>query len=143
MIMASGGIEPAYQYHFKQDPPDATILSLRLDLDTALQTSLPTNLRNPSLIDYEQMLSYGPVSALAGYDLDSLFVPFRCVASDITDQRSVVFSKGDLAQVVRASMSYPFYFRPIRVDGNLMMDGGLYNNFPSDVMYTDFCRITS
>ena len=138
MIMASGGIEPAYQYHFKQDPPDATILSLRLDLDTALQTSLPTNLRNPSLIDYEQMLSYGPVSALAGYDLDSLFVPFRCVASDITDQRSVVFSKGDLAQVVRASMSYPFYFRPIRVDGNLMMDGGLYNNFPSDVMYTDF-----
>jgi predicted acylesterase/phospholipase RssA len=46
--------------------------------------------------------------------------------------------KGDLAQAVRASMSYPFYFKPIRVDGHLMMDGGLYNNFPSDVMYHDF-----
>jgi NTE family protein len=60
------------------------------------------------------------------------------VASDITAQRSVTFRKGDLAQAVRASMSYPFYFKPIRVNGHLMMDGGLYNNFPSDVMYEDF-----
>ncbi|MBL7950449.1 MAG: patatin-like phospholipase family protein [Flavobacteriales bacterium] len=137
-IMADGGIEPAYQYYFKQDAPDASLISLRLDLDTTLQYSLPTNLREPALIDYEQMTQFGPVSALSGYDLDSLFVPYRCVASDITDQRSVVFSKGDLAQVIRASMSYPFYFKPIRVNGHLMMDGGLYNNFPSDVMYADF-----
>ena len=137
-IMADGGIEPRYQYYFKQDVPDASLISLKLDLDTMLQYSLPTNLRKPVLIDYEQMRSYGPVSALAGYNMDSLFVPYRCVASDITDQRSVVFSKGDLAQAVRASMSYPFYFKPIRVDGHLMMDGGLYNNFPSNVMYADF-----
>ena len=137
-IMADGGIEPRYQYYFKQDAPDASLISLKLDLDTMLQYSLPTNIRKPALIDYEQMRSYGPVSALAGYDMDSLFVPYRCVASDITDQRSVVFSKGDLAQAVRASMSYPFYFKPIRVDGHLMMDGGLYNNFPSNVMYADF-----
>ncbi len=137
-IMADGGIEPQYQYYFKQDPPDGSLISLKLDLDTTLQYSLPTNLRRPALIDYEQMRSYGPVSALAGYDMDSLFVPYRCVASDITDQHSVVFSEGDLAQAVRASMSYPFYFKPIRVNGHLMMDGGLYNNFPSDVMYDDF-----
>ncbi|MBK9515401.1 MAG: patatin-like phospholipase family protein, partial [Flavobacteriales bacterium] len=142
-IMADGGIEPRYQYYFKQDAPDATLLSLRLDLDTTLQYSLPTNLREPALIDYEQMTEFGPVSALSGYDMDSLFVPYRCVASDITDQRSVVFSRGDLAQAMRASMSYPFYFKPIRVDGHLMMDGGLYNNFPSDVMYKDFFRISS
>lgn len=137
-IMAEGGVEPRYEYYFKQDPPDASLISLKLDLDTALQTSLPTNIRRPALIDFEQLRSYGPVSALSGYDMDSLFVPYRCVASDITEQRSVVFSKGDLAQAVRASMSYPFYFKPIRIDGHLMMDGGLYNNFPSDVMYTDF-----
>ncbi|MCB0770488.1 MAG: patatin-like phospholipase family protein, partial [Flavobacteriales bacterium] len=137
-IMADGGIEPKFTYYFNQGSPDASLITLKLDLDTALQTSLPTNIRNPALIDYAQMVSYGPVSALAGYDMDSLFVPYRCVASDITDQRSVIFSKGDLAQAVRASMSYPFYFKPIRLDGHLMMDGGLYNNFPSDVMYDDF-----
>ncbi len=136
--MAAGGIEPQYQYFFKQDAPDASLISLRLDLDTLLQYSLPTNLREPALIDFEQMVSMGPVSAAAGYDLDSLFVPFRCVASDITDQKAVTFRTGDLAQAIRASMSYPFYFKPIRVDGHLMMDGGLYNNFPSDVMYDDF-----
>ncbi len=136
--MAEGGIEPRFQYYFKQDPPDATLINVKLDLDTMLQYSLPTNLREPALLDFEQMAMLGPVSAAAGYDLDSLFVPFRCVASDITDRKPIVFSTGDLAQVVRASMSYPFYFKPIRMDGHLMMDGGLYNNFPSDVMYQDF-----
>ncbi len=137
-IMADGGVEPRYQYYFKQDVPDASLINLRFELDTTIQTSLPTNLRSPVLLDFEQMRAFGPVSALAGYDMDKLFVPYRCVASDITNQRAVVISKGDMAQAVRASMSYPFYFKPIRVDGNLMMDGGLYNNFPSDVMYSDF-----
>lgn len=136
--MAEGGVETRFQYHFKRDALDASLITLRFNLDTALQTSLPTNLRSPVLVDFELMRGFGPASALAGYDMDKLFVPFRCVASDITNQRAVVFKQGDLAQAVRASMSYPFYFKPIRVDGNLMMDGGLYNNFPSDVMYADF-----
>jgi NTE family protein len=137
-VMAEGGIEPRYTYFFKQDRPDASLITLRFELDTALQTSLPTSLRSPALLDIEQMRGFAPASAAAGYDMDSLFVPFRCVASDITAQRPRIFSQGDLAQAVRASMSYPFYFKPIRVDGHLMMDGGLYNNFPSDVMYEAF-----
>ncbi|MBK8498156.1 MAG: patatin-like phospholipase family protein [Flavobacteriales bacterium] len=136
--MAEGGIEPKYMYHFKQDVPDASLLSLRFDLDTTLQYSLPTNLRSPVLLDFEQMRGFGPATTASNGNMDSLFVPFRCVASDLTAQKAVVFRNGDLAQAVRASMSYPFYFKPIRVDGHLMMDGGLYNNFPSDVMYTDF-----
>jgi NTE family protein len=136
--MAEGGIEPKYTYFFKQDHPDATLIALRFDLDTTLQYSLPTNLRSPALLDFEQMRGFTPASYVAGYDMDSLFVPYRCVASDLTAQKAVVFREGDLAQAVRASMSYPFYFKPIRVNGHLMMDGGLYNNFPSNVMYEDF-----
>ncbi|MBL7981368.1 MAG: patatin-like phospholipase family protein [Flavobacteriales bacterium] len=137
-IMAEGGVEPEHTYFFKQEVPDASLISLRFDLDTLLTTSLPTNLRSPVLLDFEQMRGFAGASAVAGYSMDSLFVPFRCVASDITSQRSYIFRSGDLAQAIRASMSYPFYFKPIRVDGHLMMDGGLYNNFPSDVMYEDF-----
>src|SRR5690606_37027793 len=55
-----------------------------------------------------------------------------------TARREVIFDKGDLAVAVRASMSYPFYFKPILVNGHLMMDGGMYNNFPADVMYDAF-----
>lgn len=137
-LMAEGGVEREYQYYFKQEPLGASLINLRFDLNTSIQTSLPTNLRSPVLMDLEQMRSFAPASAFSGYDMDKLFVPYRCVASDITNQRAVIISKGDLGQAVRASMSYPFYFKPIRIDGNLMMDGGLYNNFPSDVMYDDF-----
>ncbi|MBK6627838.1 MAG: patatin-like phospholipase family protein [Flavobacteriales bacterium] len=136
--MAEGGVEDRYTYFFKHDQPDAAVINVKIDLDTLLQTSLPTNLRSPVLIDFEQMRGFAGAGAASGYDMDSLFVPFRCVASDITAQRPVLFRQGDLAQAVRASMSYPFYFKPIRVDGHLMMDGGLYNNFPSDVMYEEF-----
>jgi NTE family protein len=137
-LMAQGAIEEEYLYHFKRERPDATLLGVRFNPDTTLQRSLPTNLRSPVLMDFEQMRAFATASAAAGYDMDSLFVPYRCVASDLTARKPVVFSKGDLALAVRASMSYPFYFKPIRVDGNLMMDGGLYNNFPSDVMYDTF-----
>ena len=136
--MAKGGVERQYSYYFKQGWSDASMLTLGVDVDTTLQMSLPTNLRSPVLIDYEQMRSFAGASAAADYDLDSLFVPFRCVASDITAHKQVIFSRCDLALAVRASMSYPFYFKPIRIDGHLMMDGGMYNNFPSDVMYDAF-----
>ena len=137
-IMAEGGTEAKHTYYFKQDRPDASLINLRFDLDTLIQTALPTNLRSPALLDFEQMRGFAPASAAAGYVFDSLMVPFRCVASDITAQQPVTFRDGDLATAVRASMSYPFYYRPLRVEGHLMMDGGLYNNFPSDVMYADF-----
>lgn len=137
-LMAMGGIESDLVWYFKKDVPDASLINLKLDLDTNLQASLPTNLRSPVLSDWSQMLGFAGANAVSGHRLDSLLVPFRCVASDLTTQRPVVFSEGDLALAVRASMSYPFYFKPIRVDGHLMMDGGLYNNFPSDVMYDAF-----
>ena len=137
-LMAKGGTEDQYTWYFKQDAPDASLINVKFDVDTILQTSLPTHLRSPVLSDWEQMIGFSGPSAVSGYTMDSLFIPYRCVASDITAQGQVIFDKGDLAQAVRASMSYPFYFKPIRVGGHLMMDGGLYNNFPSDVMYDAF-----
>jgi NTE family protein len=60
------------------------------------------------------------------------------VAADVENKKTVVFSSGDLPSAVRASMSYPFYLRPITIDDKLLFDGGLYNNFPTDVMMKDF-----
>ena len=45
---------------------------------------------------------------------------------------------GDLGDAVRASMSFPFMFKPIEIDNVLAYDGGIYNNFPTDVMRDDF-----
>lgn len=136
--MSEGKVDPKYKYYFKQFDANAGMVAVRLSKDSILQTGLPTNLVTPTMMDYEMMTGMSGASAAADYNFDSLFVPYRCVASDIADKKSVVFSSGQLHRAVRASMSFPFYIKPIRVDGKLLFDGGLYNNFPSDVMYDEF-----
>lgn len=59
-----------------------------------------------------------------------LSVPFLCVASDIENAEAYEMTKGNLQRSIRASMSIPFYFPPVEVDGRLLIDGGLRNNFP-------------
>ncbi|HET6227023.1 MAG TPA: patatin-like phospholipase family protein, partial [Bacteroidia bacterium] len=130
--LSQGIIDQKYAYYFKRTDDDASWISLKLD--TALMNVLPTNVVSPIAMDFGMMELAGAGAAAANYDFDSLFIPFRCVASNVEQKKSVTFRKGDLAQAVRASMSYPFYIRPISIDGALLFDGGLYNNFPSNVM---------
>lgn len=67
-------------------------------------------------------------------DFDDLPVPFRAVASDIETGESYVMSQGDLALAIRASMSVPGIFSPVRVDGHTLVDGGLTGNVPVDAI---------
>jgi len=137
-LMSNGGIETQYQYFFRKTESDASLVNVRFSKDFNVAKSLPTNLTNPISLDFEYMKQYSNISAQANYNFDSLFVPFRCVASDISTKSQVVFGAGHLNQAVRASMTYPGYIRPIMVEGKLLFDGGLYNNFPSDIMYDEF-----
>jgi NTE family protein len=137
-LMSSGGIEYQYDHFFRKPKPEASWIDIKLTKDLSLKKIVPTNLTNPVLLDYESMANYSNVSAAADYDFDSLLVPFRCVAADVQSKSPVVFREGQLGQAVRASMTYPGYLKPIKIDGRLMFDGGLYNNFPTDVMYDEF-----
>lgn len=136
--MAKGEIEEENQYFFKKPAPSGSWLSIKIDKNFKWSNTLPTNLINPQLLDFEMLTKFTSVSSSANYNFDSLFVPFRCVASDIENKEVVLFKDGHLNQAVRASMSFPFYLKPISVDGKLLFDGGLYNNFPTDVMYDEF-----
>ncbi|MFJ1570469.1 Outer membrane protein assembly factor BamA [Pseudomonas fluorescens] len=66
-------------------------------------------------------------------DFDKLPIPFRAVATDIASGEKVVFSRGHLPQVIRASMSIPAVFAPVEMDGRLLVDGGMVDNIPLDV----------
>ena len=66
-------------------------------------------------------------------DFDQLPIPFRCVAVDMKTMREVVLSEGDLAQAMRASMAIPLVFKPVKMDGMTLVDGGVLNNLPVDV----------
>ena len=61
---------------------------------------------------------------------DDLPIPFRAVATDLVTGKPVVFDHGDLARVMRASMSVPGVMSPAQIDGKLLVDGGLTDNLP-------------
>ena len=62
-----------------------------------------------------------------------LKIPFACVATNIMDNSEVVFHSGRLPQAIRASMSIPAAFAPVRLGDMVLVDGGLKNNYPVDV----------
>jgi len=127
----SGILEEEYKYYFKAEDPGPDIFNVGIDLrDTVPKTRLPLSVIPNYLMDFAFMEIFSRASAAAGYEFDSLFIPFLCNAVDISNSREIVFRKGDLAQAVRASMTVPLYFRPIVVEGNILYDGGIYNNFP-------------
>ncbi len=72
-----------------------------------------------------------------GYrDFDLLPIPYRAVATDLVMGTPVVFSEGELANVMRASMSVPGAVAPTEYQGKLLVDGGLTDNLPVDVART-------
>jgi len=67
-------------------------------------------------------------------DFESLRTPFRCVAVDFRTAREVVMKEGQLSKAVRASMAIPGIFKPVNRDGMNLVDGGMMNNLPVDVV---------
>lgn len=138
----SGEIEERYVYYFKKNPSTPEFFNIRMSLKDSLSSVkpqfLPSSMVNPIQMNLVFIDLYARATALCGGNFDNLFVPFRCVASDVYNKRQLVMRNGDLGDAVRASMSFPFVFKPISFDGVLAYDGGLYNNFPTDVMHDDF-----
>lgn len=65
---------------------------------------------------------------------DDLPIPFACVAYDLITGDEVVMREGNLAQAIRASMSIPGAFATVERDNRMLVDGGIINNFPVDVI---------
>jgi NTE family protein len=66
-------------------------------------------------------------------DFDALPTPFRALATDLETGQPVVLKSGDLATVLRASMSAPGVLEPVEIGGRLLVDGGLVDNLPVDL----------
>ncbi len=137
-LMTLGKLKSNQHFLYKENEYNASMVDISFSGDSLIKKSLPTNFISSSFLDFEMLKILGTTGASYGNNFDSLFVPYRCVASDITHKKSVVFDHGPLNQAVRSSMTFPFYLFPIRVNGTLLFDGGLYNNFPANVMYADF-----
>ncbi|SPQ01466.1 Periplasmic esterase RssA [Candidatus Sulfobium mesophilum] len=67
-------------------------------------------------------------------DFDKLPIPYRAVAADLETGEKVVLKSGRLADAARASMSVPGAFPPIELNGRLLIDGGIVDNLPVDIV---------
>ena len=135
-----GARDMNYQFYFKQNPPTPGIISAQVAIRDSMTVIRPTinSLVDPLQMNLAFVDIFSGASAACGNNFDNLFVPFRAVASDVFNKNSIVLSKGTLGDAVRASMSFPFVFRPIKIDSIIAYDGGIYDNFPVDVMVNDF-----
>lgn len=91
-----------------------------------------------------------PAGVLAGQELElllrrlfdgvdqqyfsDLHIPFRSVATDVNSAQYHVMAEGDLVSALRASMAIPLVFEPVERDGRVLVDGGILNNLPVDVV---------
>lgn len=137
----SGEVESRYEYYFKQNRPTPEFANIRFAFGDSIRVKpqiIPTNLVNPIQMNLVFVELYAQATAACRGNFNNLFVPFRCVASDVYNKRPLIMRDGDVGDAVRASMSFPFVFKPIEIDSVLAYDGGIYNNFPTDVMMDDF-----
>jgi len=106
------------------------LLGPEIGLSDELKATLPKGV--VSGVQLETFLRR--VAQVSGYaEFDRLAIPFRAVATDLVTGRPVVFDRGELPNVMRASMSIPGAIAPAEISGQLLVDGGLTDNLPIGV----------
>lgn len=98
----------------------------------SIMNELPSAyVNNSSLINLFNDLCIGYQEEM---DFNDLPIPFACVATDLITGEEVVLHKGSVPTAIRASMAIPGVFAPVVIDDKVLVDGGLVNNFPADVL---------
>ena len=137
----TGTVEDDYMYYFQKPNPTPEMAHFSIDMSDSLQIKtnfLPQSLINPIQMNQAFMALYAQATAKAAWNFDNLFVPFRCIGSDIYNKKPVIFKNGELGEAVRISMTFPLFFKPVWKDSVPMFDGGIYDNFPVKTMKEDF-----
>ncbi|MEY3678698.1 MAG: hypothetical protein RI924_839 [Bacteroidota bacterium] len=134
----NGRLDKQYQYFFSKKPDNPSVLKAKLEIDTSFNASLRSNLINDIPLNFAMLELLAQASANAKNNFDSLFVPYRCLVSDIFTKKAIPVRNGSLVEAIRGTMAVPLVFRPVKVNDRYVFDGGLYNNFPIDVMQEEF-----
>lgn len=114
----------------RRDLPQGVELGLKGG--PSLRNSLLTD-RTLNVFLRDQFASYNSEAV----DYDQLPIPFRCVATDLTSMKPLVFLGGPLPSAVRASISIPGVFAPVDFHGHFLVDGAIMDNLPIDVARRD------
>lgn len=139
--LSAGKADPAFTYYFSKGSPSPQMFAMSVGgRDSTARSKIfnPQSLISPMPMSFGFMQIFSAYGAQCCGNFDRLFVPFRCVASDVAQKRKKVMGAGDLGESIRASMSFPLIFQATEIDGQVLYDGGIYDNFPVGVMQTEF-----
>ena len=130
MFLFSDKIDRSHRSFRSKMQNDLFLLSL--PLNRKIKIASPTGImKGQSILNKFSDLTIGY------HDMDSfndLPIPFSCVAADLVSGKEIVMRNGNLPLAMRASMSVPGFFEPVPKDSMIMIDGGVLNNFPVDVV---------
>ncbi len=136
---STGKIQEEYRYYFRQLEKDPSWLKLDIQRrEDGLKVLPPASIIPEEQMDFAFMELFSSTNAVCQYNFDKLFVPFLCIATDVYNNKEVELRSGDLGEAIRASMTFPIYFKPIVIDSTLVFDGGIVNNFPAKNMIEKF-----
>lgn len=137
--------EQLYYFLLPEETPEIVTFNLgQVKPDTTetptsmLNNIIPESVISPLAMNFAFMDLFDRYTAQCGGDFNKLFVPYRAIAANVNTKREEVFASGSLGDAVRASMSIPVAFKPITINGNVMYDGGIYDNFPVRPMEEEF-----
>ena len=92
----------------------------------------PKRLQLDGLLDGQRVQKF--LLALVGeHKIEDLKIPFACVATDINNGEEIIINSGSLVNAIRASISFPFLFKPFKINGRYLIDGGVVNPVPVNV----------
>lgn len=103
-------------------------------IDFDLENGKPK--RKSSILNDQNLREFFATYAYPVYrinDFDQLSIPYRAMATDIVNGKEVVMGSGSISKAMRATMSIPSIFAPVEYKDVLLIDGGVLNNFPTDV----------
>lgn len=134
----NGEPEKGFNYFYHKSPDDPHFIKINLSLDSTFNIHFNTSIASDVSLNFAFAEKMAEASAISKDNFDSLLVPFRVVASDVFTQEVQVLSNGPLSEALRVTQTVPFFYNPIRFQGKYLFDGGIYDNFPVDVVQSQF-----
>lgn len=125
----SSGPERRNTYIGEKETSEWPLFELRFEgFRAQLPSSLTSGQRISSLLSW---LTLSPTYE-CNRDFDKLKIPFRAISTDLKSDSTVTIGSGNLGRAIQASSTIPLLFSPVKMDGMLLVDGGLKNNLPVD-----------
>lgn len=134
----SGNFKTPYTYFYQRKNTNPSIVTFGLGIDSGFQARFRSNLINDIPLNFALLELCAQATYNSDGNFDSLMIPFRCMIADVFSQEKIAVKNGSLSDALRATMTVPFVYRPVKINDRYVFDGGIYNNFPVDVMQNEF-----